>query len=840
MSNSAAPGSAPAVVRLVAELDALDRAYSPGHHGRWSAHRRAELVDTCVRELFAAASAAERAGPVALIAIGGYGRGELAPASDIDLLLVHDGEHPAAVAALAESLLYPLWDAGLSVGHAVRTPLDCLAFAAGRVDAATAMLDARPVAGDEALAEQVRAEVLGWVREDPRGFAVRLWEAMLERHRRYGTVSHHLEPDVKEGSGGLRDVQTLGWLAAVAGETPDLPTLDGVGTLRAVEREEVDAATEFLTRVRSAVHLQTRTKTDRLLLDRQQDIARDMGFADEPGLVAVDGLMRAVFTHARQVEHVVACVFERFLGDEEEPGDPELTPEGVMTAFALAAEEGRRLSPTLLDRIEEIDLPSPVTWTPQLRGAFLRILRSGDGGIGTLEAMDRVGLLERFLPAWSAVRCRPQRDPYHRYTVDVHLLEALAGVARLLAGVDDDGTATDDPLVTELLGLVADRDALLLGALLHDVGKTGEGRHVQVGSRIADETMASMGIPAPTRELARFMVTEHLLLPDTATRRDLGDEDLVMSVAAKIGTPERLAALYLLAIADAGATGPHAWTPWRRTLVQELVRKVRNVMERGEMSADHAERLDERISTIRRLLADEDPAAVETFLGRVPPTYLLAVTADRAAEHFALLSSPIGAKEVRTLSAPGPRPEIHQLTVIAADRHGLLSLVAGALSLAGLSILSAQVFTTEDDVAMDLFEVEGSFEGDVAEERWRAFRSALRKAIEGRSSLEHRVADKRRHYPVPTPRSAVKVTVDNEASDFFTVIEVGAPDRLGLLYDITRTLAELGLDVHLAKVATYGERVIDAFYVRDTVGRKIFDSAALGGIERILAERAAP
>ncbi|MEX2275917.1 MAG: ACT domain-containing protein [Actinomycetota bacterium] len=837
MSNNAAPGAAPAVVRLVSELEALDRAYSPGHHGRWSAHRRTELVDTCVRELFSAASAADLAGPVALLAIGGYGRAELAPASDIDLLLVHDGEHPDAVATLAQSLLYPLWDTGLSVGHAVRTPLDCLAYAAGRVDAATAMLDARLVAGDEVLAEQVRADVFGWIREDPAGFAVRLREAMLERHRRYGTVSHHLEPDVKEGSGGLRDIQTLGWLAAVGGETSGAPTLDGVGMLRAVERDEIDAATEFLTRVRSAVHLQTRTKTDRLPLDRQPDIARDMGFADEPGLVAVDGLMRAVFTHARQVEHVVACVFERYLGGEEETGDPDPTPEGVLTAFALAAEEGRRLSPTLLDRIEEIELPSPVTWTPQVRSAFLRILRSGDGGIGTLEAMDRVGLLERFLPAWAAVRCRPQRDPYHRYTVDVHLLEALAGVARLISAAD--GAPIEDPLAAELLSLVGDRDALLLGALFHDVGKTGEGRHVPVGARIADETLETMGIPAPTREMARFMVANHLLLPDTATRRDLGDEDLIMSVAATVETLERLAGLYLLAIADAGATGPHAWTPWRRTLVQELVRKVRNVLERGEMSADHAERLEAQVSAIRRLLAAEDPAAVETFVGRVPPAYLLAVTADLAAEHFRLLSSPIGATEVRTLSAPGPRSQIHQLTVVAADRHGLLSLVAGALSLAGLSILSAQVFTTEDDVAMDLFEIEGSFEGDVAEERWRTFRSALRKAIEGKSSLEHRVADKRRHYPVSTPRSAVKITVDNEASDFFTVIEVGAPDRLGLLYDITRTLAELGLDVHLAKVATYGERVIDAFYVRDTVGRKIVDTAALGGIERILAERAA-
>ncbi|MEX0754439.1 MAG: ACT domain-containing protein [Actinomycetota bacterium] len=836
MSTGAAPVPAPAVARLLDEIAALDRAYSAGHHGRWSARRRAELVDTCLRELF---GGHVDAGPVALAALGGYGRGELTPGSDIDLLLLHDGEHPEQVAALAEALLYPLWDSGFVVGHAARTPEDCLVYAVGRIDAATAMLDVRTLAGDEVLVDRMRELVYGWVREDPRGFAVRLREAMLERHERYGTVSSHLEPDVKEGSGGLRDTQTLGWLASVAGESADEPTLDGVGLVRGAEREEIEAAAEFLTRVRSAVHLQTGSRTDRLLLDRQPDVAREMGFTGRPGLPAVDGLMRQVFIHARQVEHVVGCVLERFLGTKASGGDPEPTPEGVLEAFASAAEQAGALSPTLLDRIEAIALPEPVVWTPPVRDAFLRILRSPGGGVAVLEAMDRVEVLERFVPAWGPVRCRPQRDPYHRYTVDVHLLEALSGIARTLDAADE-GTEPEDSLAAELLPLVVDRDALLLGGLLHDIGKTGEGRHVPVGTRIAAEALRSMGIDGPTAAFATFIVERHLLLPDTATRRDLGDEDLILSVAATVETPERLAALYLLAIADAGATGPHAWTPWRRTLVRELVRKVRHVLDRGEITADTAERLAASANVIRSLLTDEDPAGVEAFLDRMPPAYLSVVEPEQAAAHFRLLASPVGANEVRTHAEPGPRPQIHRLAVVALDRHGLLSLVAGALSLAGLSILSAQVFTTDDDVAVDLFEVEGRFEGDLGEERWREFRATLRAAIEGRTSLEHRVADKRRHYPVPRPRTPVEVVVDNAASDFFTVIEVGAPDRVGLLYDITRTLAELGLDVHLAKVATYGERVIDAFYVRDTIGRKIVEDAERAAIERVLAERAAP
>jgi [protein-PII] uridylyltransferase len=349
-----------------------------------------------------------------------------------------------------------------------------------------------------------------------------------------------------------------------------------------------------------------------------------------------------------------------------------------------------------------------------------------------------------------------------------------------------------------------------------------------------------VALPISARERAGFRVERHLLLPDVATRRDLGDEDLIGTIAAVVGTPERLAALYLLAIADAEATGPHAWTPWRRTLVRELVRKLRTVLERGEMTAGAAERLDRVRDELRAALRGEDPAAVEAFLDRVPPALLLVAGSERASELFALLASPIGATEVRAHAAPGPRSRIHRLVVVAADRPGLLSQVAGALSLAGLSILSAQVFTTEDDVAVDLFEVEGRFEGDVNEDRWSEFRSALQAAIEGRTSLEHRVADKRRYYPGPSPRTPVEVSVDNTASDFFTVIEVGAPDRLGLLFDVTRTLAELGLDVHLAKVATYGQRVIDAFYVRDAVGSKILDDAQRAAIERVLLERAAP
>ncbi|HEX6330875.1 MAG TPA: ACT domain-containing protein [Actinomycetota bacterium] len=812
------------VSRLLEELGALERAYSAGHHGRWSAARRAELVDACLIELF---ESADPHGGVALVALGGYGRGRLSPWSDVDLLIVHDAADPDGVSALAERILYPLWDAGLRVGHGVRTPEECEALAAERLDARTAMLDGRALAGDALPWTDAMARVAGTVRADPRAFAEALREDAERRRDRHGSVSWLLEPELKEGAGGLRDVQLLGWLAAALGGP-----LEEHGLLRAAEREAVDEADEFLERTRSALHLATGRPGDHIVLEQQPQIARDLGFVDEPDLRAVDGLMRSVFEHARHVEHVTRSVFDRYLRGAADALEVEPTTEGVLRAFAAFARAGEVMPAATLDRIAAVPQPDEIEWTPGVRDAFLDLLAAGTEGVRALETLDAIGLLARLLPAWRAVRCRPQRDPYHRSAVDVHLLGALGNVSRLL---DDSSPA--DPLVAEAVAAIRDPDGLRLGALLHDIGKTGSPGHVARGAAVATKVLGAMGLPEPTRELARFLVAEHLLLSDTATRRDLEDQDLVHDVAARVGDPERLAALYLLTIADAEATGPLAWTPWRATLVRELLAKVEHVLERGEVGADTAARLTQRADAIRSALPSQPPEEVDRFLLRMPRSYLLGLPVERITEQYPLLTPRLAAHEVRTHAVAGRRPGTHLLTVVAEDRPGLLSLIAGALALAGLSILTAQVFTTDDGVAVDVFEVEGAFEEEVADRRWREFRGTLRKAIEGRASLPYRVEQKRAHYPRPRHRVPVHVEVDNEASDFFTVIEVGAADRIGVLFDITRTFAELRLDVHLAKVATFGARVVDAFYVRDDLGLKVDDEERIAELERALRAR---
>jgi [protein-PII] uridylyltransferase len=802
------------VATLRSEFDTLERAYSRGHHGTWAARRRAELVDGAIVELF------ERAGAppgVALAAVGGYGRAGLLPRSDIDLLLIHDGRDADVVARLADSLLYPLWDAGFEVGHAVRTVEEC-ERACDRLDAGAAMLDLRHLAGDERLSAEAKQRAERWARTDVGAFVRAIRDDAARRAERFGATAHLLEPELKEGSGGWRDLHSVWFIERAVGRP-----LEEAGLLRGREREALAAAEEFLTRVRSALHLEAGRRSERLVLDHQPGIARSMGFEDEPRLVAIDGLMRALFEHARQVEFLLAAVAGRALEPSTASAEPPADAAAVLESLAVEAEAGRDPSASLLDAIEAAELPEEVAWEPPVRAAFARLLRAGERGAASLEVLDRLHLLERYLPVWEEVRCRPQRDPYHRFTVDAHLTNSLRAMSRLLAGEG----AADDPVQAEGVKQVSDPDALLLGALLHDIGKTGEGHHVAVGERVVSPILDRVGITGASGELVRFMVSRHLLLPDTATRRDLTDENLILDVAAAVGSPERLAALYLLARADAEATGPAAWTPWRRTLIWELVAKVQHVLERGEMGPELAERLSEGVDRLRELLRDEPPSDVEAFLRRMPRAYLLNVDPARAARHFATITPPLGANEVRAVHREGVRAATYELLVVAQDRPGLLSWIAGSLALAGLSILTAQVFTTDDGAAVDIFEVEGVWEPDVIERRWREFRGTLRRAIEGTISLEHRVGEKRRWYPAPPVATPLKVTVDPEASDFATVIEIGAADRIGLLYDITRTLAELGLDVHLAKVATYEGRVVDSFYVRGSAGGSTIDDPTL-------------
>jgi [protein-PII] uridylyltransferase len=758
---------------------------------------------------------------VAVVAVGGYGRRMLLPGSDVDIMLLHDGGGPDAAADAAERLFYPFWDAGITLGHAVRTIDECLTEARTRVDVACSLLDARTVAGPGELAADLLERLVGELRADPNGFVDRLRADAAARHERFAPVSMALEPDLKDGSGGLRDVHLIGWAGRVGIDTA-LSDRDPAG---------LDAAEEFLVRVRSALHLEAGKRTDRLALDYQPSIAAAFGFEASAGLAAPDALMRTLFRHAREVEHVRDLALRS-------PGpyvdvDPPSSGDDVLEVFEHAARAGRALSPAVLGTLGAVELDPASPWTARGRAAFLGILSSGDDGARALAEMDRLDLLDRLLPGWEDVRCRPQRDPYHGFTVDVHLLRTAAGSARALRGEDG-----GDRVLRAASAAVEDPEALLLGSLFHDIGKTGEGRHAEVGERITASVLDRMGVDGSTAADVLFLVRHHLLLAETAVRRDLADENPVLDVAAAVGSPRRLAMLYVLTVADAEATGPHASSPWRLGLVRELVGKVHRVLESGPGTSRAAD-LGERVERIRALLDTEDRDSVRRYLERVPRSFLLAVPPDVVAAEFGMVGPPVGATEVRTRARPGRRPGTHDLTVVAADRPGLLARIAGSLSLSALNILSAQAFTTEDGVAIDVFTVEPAFRGDIDEERWRRFRGTLRRSLEGRLWLEERVRERRAHLPAPGADVLTAVRVLDDASDFFTVVEVETGDRVGLLHDLAHAFEDLGLDVHLAKVATYGPRVVDAFYVRDLEGRKVGETGRGPEVESLIVERLA-
>jgi UTP:GlnB (protein PII) uridylyltransferase len=707
-------------------------------------------------------------------AVGGYGRQEQAPGSDVDLMFLHVVDGHSDVGRLVDAVLYPLWDSGLPVSHAVRTPAECRAEAAARLESLTALLEARVLAGSAELVHEARMAALEVLHQDSAGFVEALRRSRGEREARFGSVGRMLEPDLKEGLGGLRDIQVLRWLA-------QLREPEGNGTASSVE---VEMALDYLLLVRTALHRVASSRSNLLLAEHHQAIAEALGIEDRPGWEPRDGLMREVFRHGRWVEQAA---------------------DRILKLDQPAEETGRILADDLIGILMQPEAPA--------------VLRGED-------AVGRLGLL---IPGWEEVRGRPQRDPYHRFPVDVHLLETLSETVRLLR-------EPDEPFAVQASGSIVDPAPLLLAAVLHDIGKVGRGSHVQTGIDGAARAVEHLGVSRERREDVLFLVGEHLLLSGTATRRNLEDEDLILHVAARVGDQRRLALLYLLTVADAHATGPTASTPWRLGLIRELVAKVAHTFEKGLMDRDRAGRLTLAESTLRGALesAGLPDTDAEAFIATAPPGYVLWVSAEDAAGHVALVIPRPGPAEVRTKVRAGDTPGTYRLSLGAIDRLGLLAAAAGAMTLSGLSILGAQAFTTEDGLALDVFDARGVFEEEVAADRWERLRSLMAEALEGKVDLRERVHSLRAHYRPARRDLPTLVRIDEDSSDFYTVIEVSAPDRLGLLFDLASTISEQDLDVHVAKVATYGDRVVDVFYVRDSAGQKLNDPTRAAELERFL------
>ena len=705
------------------------------------------------------------------MAVGGYGRQELSLQSDIDLLLVH--QRRGDVRELADRIWYPIWDAGLKLGHAVRTPDEALALAANDLDTATGLLDSRLIAGDAELAADLTARARRLWHKRARRFLGVMAERVRERHHKHGEVAFLLEPDLKDGRGGLRDVHTLHWAQAAQ------------SIMWEGDPDRLDAAYDLLLAARVELHRRTGRPGDRLLLQEQDAVSAALGYPDADDLVR--DLAQAARTIAWTSDDAWSRIESSLTGplgrlrreralapglvlrdgevhvtaDADIAGDPTLP----LRAAGLAARRETRIHRSSLERLGEVVPPLPDPWPAEVLAEFVEALRGGPSAIEVFEALDQVGVWERYLPEWQTVRAKPQRNAYHLYTVDRHLWEAAAQAALLVSRVPRP-------------------DLLVLAGLLHDLGKGQPGDHTANGVALLQVIGPRMGLPEADTAVLVTLCRHHLLLADVATRRDLDDPATVHAVAAALSSSETLQLLATLTEADSLATGPAAWSRWKAELVGQLATRVDHVLRGGRPQE----------------VAEQFPSP----------------------EQHALLAA---GEDV--ISAEGP-----MLTVVCRDRHGLFNRVAGVLALHGLDVLDAAA-ATEGAMALEVFRVESSL-GSVFS--WDAVVADLHKALAGRLALRARVADRARRYARPRALAAAQVETevifDPEASDDATVVEVHAPDGVGVLYAITRAFADLDLDIVSAKVQTLGPLVVDSFYLRDPAGSKMTDPAVLGEIER--------
>lgn len=776
--------------------------------GGGAARQRARTVDAALGVLLAEEVPAAR---LAVVAVGGYGRGTLSPHSDVDIWLV--AERGGVGREVVRALLYPLWDAGFQVGHALGTPKDFVERASGDVHAATSLVHARLVAGNTTSFEDLVDRRGRWLRRYSKQFVRGIRESTTERHRRAERAGWSLAPDLKEDIGGLRDLHTAMWLTAAVGETSLCP--------------ELVAAGELLLAVREALHGETRRKGDRFHIDLQPRVARRLGLEGEG---AADGLMTEVHSAARVIEHLgvrTADSFaERVLGGPRRFGEVRTLDVGVsledgvlvvrpdgdgdhlaraLRLLAAKAATGRPLAPAALVWLTSCFRGAPLErWSECVRTAFLRLLRAPHCA-ATLELLDHVGGWRKLLPEWTRIRGRPQHDPYHRYTVDGHSFITVGEVSRVIAENHHHGIAARE---AESL------DALYLAALLHDIGKGSGEDHAIAGERLARAACQRIGVSAHDIEDVAALVRHHLLLADVATRRDLDDGAVISRVAAIIGSAMRLRLLYILSLADGLATGPKALSDWKASLVLDLYRKVLIALEAGEMPVPTG------VPGRAREVEAYEPALAghaEAMLSRLPPSYIDSAAVEEIAEELLLMRPHPEFGEVRYRIDERPETGRATLTVCTRDRPGTLARTAGVLTLNRLSILRVQGYSASSGLAVERFIV-----ATHPEVEWSSVIHDLRAAYSGRLAVEARLERKARDYRTGGPVD-VAIRILQEASSHSTIVEVRGPDVLGLLYGIVAGLSDLDLNIHVAKVDTREGRVVDVFYVRTLGGTKLND-----------------
>lgn len=842
----------------------LIRELGPSSLGLPLARARAEALDRAIRSVVFAHKPSvetEVTSGWCILAVGGYGRSELSPRSDIDLLIL-TRHRETEIEELARSVFYSLWDAGLTASPSVRTLAEGLSLAARDLSAKTASLQARLLVGDASLYEEFQRRVLADSRrEKGKPFLKALLADIRLRHAKSADATFNLQPDIKEGRGGLRDVHSLCWAGLVALGAATPRDLGRLGYFSEEEAAAVDRAVDYILRVRRQLHIASGRPNDRLFFAYQSDVALGMGYATENGITPVVALNRDLSIHAAVINWASDSFWERLESEVLEShnsrsarrtasfgartnGKPPDLPidlekpfghDEALWLFAEAARRGQKMSHTLSRIIKtRLEGQGPIeAWSGDALLSFLDILRANQVADSLLESLDDCGLLEACIPEWKAIRYLVHDDFYHQLTVDRHSAVAVELVGKLASGQGAEG-----PLAAAIAADLPSLSTVLLAALLHDIGKGTPGAdHSVVGIDLVERIGIRMGLLPETLEDLKFLVREHLTLARIATRRDLDDESLIQSLAQRIGAPDRLRMLYLLTVADSIATGPSAWTEWKAALVRDLFfRTLRSLLGETRTGESSETLLKMRRNELGSVLRGAGPSEeVERFLQVMPATYLLSQPASAIREDFRLRASlRHGGSSVGVRHTTGASYD--ELTLVGPDQPGLLWRVCGVFALHSVNVLEARVYTDANGEVLDSFRLADAFESEISAEKREGIARDVERALEGRLSLSYRLGRKLRHYRSPRSEPEVKtrVAVDNNVSAEWTVVEVHARDRLGLLYAITRTLSELNVVIYLAKVATRGPEAIDVFYVQDIRRRKLTDEEHIGELERAI------
>lgn len=812
---------------------------------------------------------------IAVVAVGGYGRGTLAPGSDVDLLFLFPHKQTAWGESVVEAMLYPLWDLKLKTGHSVRSVEDCVREARGDMTIRTALLEARFLAGDNALFDEM---VQRFDAEVVQGTATAFTEAKLAeretRVQRAGASRYLVEPNVKDGKGGLRDLNTLFWIAKYAYRVHDVRELVAAGLFDRQELQMFQRSEEFLWRVRCWMHFITGRAEERLSFDLQRQVSTAIGYAGRSGQAPVERFMKGYFRVAKDVGDLTAIVcaalearqqkprasFSRLLGSfakrrrERALGHPDFKlssqrldvvddkalkrdPVNLLRLYEIASRDDLAIHPDASRLVtKSLKLVSAALRTnPEANRIFIEILTARRSPEVVLRRMNESGLLGRFIPDFGRVVSMMQFNMYHHYTVDEHLIRAIG----VLAEIDAGALEAEHPLANEIMPSISHRRALYVALFLHDIAKGRPEDHSIAGARIARKLGPRFGLNSAQTETVAWLVEHHLDMSTVAQSRDLGDPKTIESFAATVQTLERLKLLVVLTVADIKAVGPGVWNGWKGQLLRTLYYETELVLTGGHSGAGRKARIQAKQDGLRARLADWSTEERDAYVARHYPAYWIKVDAAEQEKHARFLreaeqAGRTTATRVETNQFRG----VTELTVLAPDHPRLLAIVTGACAAAGGNIVDAQIFTTSDGLVLDTISVSRAFDRDDDELR-RAERiaAAIERALKGEIKIADLVAQRR----APPPRGQTfqvepEVIIDNVLSARHTVLEVSGLDRPGLLYDLTTAIGKLNLNIASAHIATFGEKAVDVFYVTDLTHAKITSTARHLAIRKALLE----